>query len=383
MRVLIATHYWLPHPGGIEFSVGEQARRLAARGHSVTVVTSAIGDERPSFVDQGVTVHRVRAWNGLERRLGVPYPLFSPDVFGLMARLAGQNDVVYAHTHTFVSTVAAARAARLKHKPFVLYQHNPYIDYAFPLSAVQDAADALIGRHTIRAAQRVLVNSEFTAGYCRRLAPDKTPEVVLLGVDTIRFSPAAPASRECIRQRLGLPPEAFIAFTVRRLFYRNGVDVLVRAAALLKDRDDIHIIIGGKGPDRPRMEQYIADNGLRNVHLVGYVPDDALPDYFRAADVHVLPSRTAEGFGLVLLEAAACGVPSIATRSGGPEELIRDGADGLLVPVESPESIAKAIVSLRDAPGRAPAMGAAARAFAETLDWERCVDRVEEILQTA
>lgn len=383
MRVLIATHYWLPHPGGIESSVGEQARRLAARGHGVTVVTSAIGDERPCYVDQGVTVHRVRAWNGLERRLGLPYPIFSPAVFGLMSRLAGEHDVVYGHTHTFVSTVAAARAARLRGKPFVLYQHNPYIDYAFPLSAVQAAADALIGRRTIRAAQRLLVNSRFTAGYCRRLAPGKIPEVVSLGVDTARFSPAEPGLRERIRARLGLPTDAFIAFTVRRLFYRNGVDVLIRAAALLKDHDDVHIVIGGKGPDRPRMEQYIAEHGLRNVHLIGYVPDEDLPDHFRAADVHVLPSRTAEGFGLVILEASACGVPTIATRSGAPEELIRHGQDGMLVPVESPESIAEAIRSLRDAPGRAPAMGAAARAVAETLDWERCVDRVEEILHTA
>src|SRR5580765_109937 len=126
MRVLTAAHYWLPHVGGVEFEAREQSRRLVERGHDVTVVSSRIGDDRPLSYDDGFPVHKVAASNVLEDRIRLPYPLFSPKVFGVMSDLARDADVVLAHTHTFMPTVAAARAARRRDKPFVLIQNNPY-----------------------------------------------------------------------------------------------------------------------------------------------------------------------------------------------------------------------------------------------------------------
>ncbi|HQX76461.1 MAG TPA: glycosyltransferase family 4 protein, partial [Thermoflexales bacterium] len=166
------------------------------------------------------------------------------------------------------------------------------------------------------------------------------------------------------------------------LFYRNGVDVLIRACALLKDQKDVHVFVGGKGPDRPAMEKFIAENGLANTHLLGFIPDEDLVDYFRAADVFVLPTRTGEGFGLVIAEANACGVPVIATRSGAPEEIVQDGITGLLVPPENPAALADAITQLRRQPDLRREMGRAARLAAEKLDWERNVDQLEQILNS-
>ena len=125
MRILTAVHYWLPHIGGIEFEAREQSRRLVARGHEVTVVSSRIGDDRALSCDDGFPVHKVAASNVLEDRLRLPYPLYSPKLFGVMSDLARNADVVLAHTHTFMTTVAAARAARRHRKPFVLIQKNP------------------------------------------------------------------------------------------------------------------------------------------------------------------------------------------------------------------------------------------------------------------
>jgi len=383
MRVLTAVHYWAPHVGGVEHEAREQSRRLVARGHEVTVVSSRIADSRSTSYDDGFPVHKVAATNVLEDRLRLPYPVYAPQVFPLMTRLARDADVVLAHTHTFMSTLAAARAARRLRKPFVLIQNNPYIEYRFPLDVVQRAADATIGRYTLRNADRLVAISRFTADYLERLAPRRAVEVMHLGTDVERFTPVDRARRAEIRCRLGIPPDAFVAFTVRRLFFRNGLDTLLDAATELHGDSGLHIVIGGSGPERAEIERRIERDALSNVHLVGYVPDEDLPDYYRAADVFVLPTRTAEGFGLVLMEAAACGVPSIATDSGAPREIVDEGVTGLLVPPGAPSELAAAIARLRASPETVAAMGRAALAKSAELTWERSIDTLESILYDA
>src|SRR6476646_8738792 len=106
MRVLTAAHYWPPHVGGIEFEAREQSRRLVARGHDVTAVSSRIADTRALSYDDGFPVHKVAASNVLEDRLRLPYPLFAPRLFGVASALARDADVVLAHTHTFMTPVA-------------------------------------------------------------------------------------------------------------------------------------------------------------------------------------------------------------------------------------------------------------------------------------
>jgi glycosyltransferase involved in cell wall biosynthesis len=279
--------------------------------------------------------------------------------------------------------MAAAHAARRAGKPFVLLQHNPYIEYRFPLDLVQRAADATIGRSMIRRADRLIAVSQFTARYVERLAPDRPVTVMHPGTDRERFSPADGDRRVEIRRRLGLPVDAFVALTVRRLFYRNGLDTLLDAAVELRDRAGLHVVIGGGGPERREIEDRIRSEGLRNVHLVGFIPDDDLPDYYRAADVFLLPTRTAEGFGLVLMEAAASGVAAIATDSGAPREIIDDGATGVLVPPDSPRDLAAAIARLHDAPELLTAMSRAAYAKSSEFTWDRSIDILERVLGEA
>ena len=383
MRVLTAAHYWLPHIGGVEFEAREQSRRLVARGHEVTVVSSRIGDDRALSYDDGFPVHKVPASNVLEERVRLPYPLFSPQLFSLTSRLARDVDVVLAHTHTFMSTIAAARAARAQKKPFVLVQNNPFIEYRFPLNVVQRVADATVGRYTVGSADRLLAISEFTARYVQRLAPRREVTVMHLGTDVDRFSPVDAVARAEIRRRLDLPADAFIALTVRRLFYRNGLDTLLDAATRVRGLAGMHLVIGGTGPEHAEIKQRIARERLANVHLVGYIPDLDLPDYYRAADVFILPTRTAEGFGLVLMEAAASGIPSIATDSGAPREVVDDGVTGMLVPPGAPDALAAAITKLYQSPELLAEMGRAALARSASFTWDRSIDKLEYELSKA
>ena len=383
MRVLTAAHYWPPHVGGIESEAREQSRRLVARGHDVTVVSSRIGDDRALSYDDGFPVHKVAASNVLEDRIRLPYPLFSPQLFSVMSRLARDADVVLAHTHTFMSTIAAARAARAAAVPFVLIQNNPFIEYRFPLDLVQRAADATIARYTVGSADRLVAISEFTAGYLQRLAPGREVTVMHLGTDGERFSPVDGARRAEIRERLGLPADAFVALTVRRLFYRNGLDTLLGAAVHLRDKERLHVVIGGTGPEQAEIKDRIAADRLDRVRLVGYIPDADLADYYQAADVFVLPTRTAEGFGLVLMEAAASGIASIATDSGAPREVVDDGVTGLLVPPGAPDALAEAIARLYESPDSLAAMNRAALARSALFSWDRSIDTLESVLKEA
>jgi glycosyltransferase involved in cell wall biosynthesis len=383
MRVLTAAHYWLPHVGGVEFEAREQSRRLVERGHDVTALSSRIGDDRALSYDDGFPVHKVAASNLLEERVRLPYPLFSPKLFSLASRLAHDADVVVAHTHTFMSTIAAARAARVQNKPFVLIQNNPFIEYRFPLNIVQRVADATIARYTVGSADRLLAISEFTARYVKRLAPRREVTVMHLGTDVHRFSPVDATERAAIRRRLDLPVDAFIALTVRRLFYRNGLDTLLDSATRVRGLAGMHVVIGGTGPEHAEIKQRITRDGLTNVHLVGYIPDADLPDYYRAADVFILPTRTAEGFGLVLMEAAASGVASIATDSGAPREVVEDGVTGLLVPPGAPDALASAITKLYRSPELLAEMSRAALARSASFTWDRSIDTLERVLKEA
>jgi glycosyltransferase involved in cell wall biosynthesis len=116
------------------------------------------------------------------------------------------------------------------------------------------------------------------------------------------------------------------------------------------------------------------------VHLAGFIPEADLADHYRAADVFVLPTRTAEGFGLVLMEAAATGIPSIATDSGAPREIVDDGMTGLIVPPAAPDDLARAIATLHESPELRTQMGRAALAKSAEFTWDRSIDALERIL---
>ena len=319
----------------------------------------------------------------LEERFRLPYPLFAPKLFSLTSRLARDADVVLAHTHTFMSTIAAAHAARARALPFVLVQNNPFIEYRFPLNVVQRGADATIARYTVGSADRLVAISDFTARYVQRLAPRREITVMHLGTDAERFSPVDRARRAEIRRRLDLPVDAFIVLTVRRLFYRNGLDTLLEAATRLRDLAGLRLVIGGTGPEHAEIKDRIARDRLAHVDLVGYIPDLDLPDYYRAADLFVLPTRTAEGFGLVLMEAAASGIASIATDSGAPREVVDDGVTGLLVSPGAPEALASAIATLYRSPELLAEMGGAALARSAGFTWDRSIDTLEGVLKEA
>jgi glycosyltransferase involved in cell wall biosynthesis len=367
-RLLIVTHYWPPHVGGIETVAVEQARRLAERGWDVRVATSRLAGDRALERFGPILVERFRCLNALEGGFNVPVPLMSPAMLTALWRRSSEVDVVVAHGHVYVGTLFAAVVARRTRTPLVLVQHSPFVDYGFALNILERIADRTLGRWVIRSAEAVIVVSEFTASFVRSLAPDVPTVIVRSGIDRARYSP-------CRRTSQRTRP---VVLTVRRLVPRNGVDVLVNAWQFARLGDRADLSIAGSGPEATRIRNMAdADPSIR---LIGYVPDDALPSLYRNADVFVLPSKSGEGFGLVVLEAMASGLPVIATKSGGVIDLVADGVNGRLVPPNDARALARALSELVDVADLRGGLRQGALESVSSISWDTSIDLLEETL---
>ena len=197
--------------------------------------------------------------------------------------------------------------------------------------------------------------------------------IVPPGVDVARFRPLDAATRRGVRDRLRLTVDGPLVVGTSRLVPRKGFDVLIEAAArLVVAHPGLQVAIAGAGRDRRRLERLVARRQAP-VRFLGRVPDDGLADLYGCADVFAMVCRNRwggleqEGFGIVFLEAAACGVPQIAGSSGGAEEAVVDGVTGLIVRrPDQPDEVAGALARLLDAPDLRTRLGTAARQRAET-----------------
>jgi len=231
----------------------------------------------------------------------------------------------------------------------------------------------LLLRRTLRGAKLVVAAGGYPASEGHRVAGRTLPTVVVPpGVDTSRFAPIGADERARVRSGFGLDPAATMVLGLSRLVPRKGFDVLIQAVHRVSDRDDdIHLVIAGDGRDRSRLEQLAQALGLPATFL-GAVDDDALPSLYASADLFAMVCRNRwfdleqEGFGIVFLEAAAAGVPSIAGLSGGSAEAVVDGETGVVVhEPRSVDEVTEALLRFLDDPAARARMGQAARRRAE------------------
>jgi glycosyltransferase involved in cell wall biosynthesis len=348
--VIVAAHAWCHEQMSGAFKIAtELAEYLAARGHRVFYVC---GTQERAPVNPSV-VNGVELWR-------YPYPRArSPHPANLLAHVMGarrltrevlrRSPVACINGHSPLQFLGASLAASRNCRR-VYSVHSPFAEEmewgfdgrrkTFKTRTVASLA-RWIDRRNCRRATVVQCYSEFTAGVmaalCGRKTADKT--VVSPGwVDVQRFRPVEDATG--LRAALG--PEwqtkSPVFLSVRRLEPRMGLDRLVEAAALLKRQGlSFRLLIGGSGSLEDRLRGQIREGGLQDtVHLLGRISDQQLPDCYAAADCFVLPTRGLECFGLIILEAYACGVPVIATPVGAIPELVRpQGAQWLTAGTES------------------------------------------------
>ena len=249
--------------------------------------------------------------------------------------MARDADVVDAHfaLYAFVPVVLGiARRRRL-----IVHFHGPWADEAARTgsrSRIAARARRFIERTVYRRASIVVTLSRAFADLVVTrygVDPDRV-RVIPPGVDTVHFAPGDPTAA---RARLGLPDTSWLIVAARRLVPRAGVDVLVRAAVELA-RDPagsapVTVVIAGAGPESDKL-QALATELAAPVRFLGEISDGALVDLYRAADVAVVPSRSLEGFGLVVLEALACGTPVLVSDVDGLTEAVAGFPPDVVVP---------------------------------------------------
>ena len=236
----------------------------------------------------------------------------------------------------------------------------------------------------IRAADRILVLSEDHArsvSYLER-ALEHTPERLIEmpnGVDTEAFSPGPDQSG--LRSELGIPEDAVVAAfvgTLDRAHHFKRVDVAIEALARTRARN-LHMVVAGGGEllDGFRAEATAAGLGAR-VHFLGSVPHAELPNVLRASDLFVLTTEPPESFGIVLIEAMACGLPAIATDYPGVRAVV-DESTGILIPAADSAAGAEALDRMVDigAEGRERFGDAGRRKAEELWAWPALLDRME------
>lgn len=372
-----------PAAGGQHVHVARLAELLAARGHDVTVYTRRDDASLPDRVPlpAGAVVEHVRA--------GPARTLPEDAVFAHMPHFADhlarawrheRPDVV--HAHFWLSGMAALHGARGLGPPVVQTYHA--------LGTVerrhQGAADTSpperldVEREIGASCARVLATcSEEVRELASMGIPPGRCTVVPYGVDTERFT---------ARGRIALTPgrrARHRLLAVGRLVPRKGVDLALRA---LRRIPDAELVVAGGPPadglvkDAEAMRLLSLARRLRvadRLVLLGCVPHEDVPALLRSADV-VLCTPVYEPFGIVPLEAMACGVPVVATDVGGHRDTVADGETGLLVPPGLPDPLAEAVRALLRSPERLRSYGRAGRVRAlGRFTWERVADGVEDV----
>ena len=379
-RLCIVTHTFLPHVGGIEKVVYEQSKRLRQKSFDPMVVTNRI-DTPKSYVVDGIPVECYESLN-TGFRLGIPYSIPTVTSLETFLRAVQSSKIVHAHGHPYLTSLLAAKLAKRYSKPFVLTQHNTFIEYDSIFNEIERVNDLAVGKQTLKEADKIIAVSNATKDYVLSLGakPDKVT-VLHNGVDLVKFRPIK-GKRQEMRKKLGIAQDAVVALTVRRLVYKNGIDTLIDSANIaIKKNPRIVFVAVGKGPDSNSVKSKIKQLGIeKNFRLAGFVSDEDLPSYYNVADSFVLPSKSGEGLPLVALEAMACGLPVIATNVGGIKEvMIKDY--GKLVPPNKPQLLAKAVLEFAsgaDFSSRRDELRAVAE---ERFGWDANVERLVEIYE--
>lgn len=372
MRIAHISATFPPYYAGTGNVCYHNARVLAARGHEVHVFTA----DWPGEPDDplGVTVHRLKP----VVRVG------NAPVLPQLLKL-GSFDLIHLHCPFIFGAELVALGALARRTPLVLTYHNDlrapgwrgrfFAAYErFPSLAVLRAARVVCAVTLDHAAESPLL---------QRAAGNQPLRIMELpnGVDADRFHPDVDG--QPVRERFGIPTSAFVAVFIGALdaaHHFKRVDLLLKAVASL-DGIRPHLLIVGGGDLQPAYERLAQDLGISGlVHFTGPVAQHELPPYIAAGDVLVLPSNV-ESFGLVLIEAMACGRPVIATDLPGPRQVIAHGQDGFLVPLDDAKALAETIQVVRSmSPSERLALGAAGRAKVEAqYDWERIGDRLEAV----
>jgi glycosyltransferase involved in cell wall biosynthesis len=347
MKILIIADVTASHlTGGAPRVLRAQAEGLAGRNHDVIVMVKGVPDDftpEPSDLPGGAVELQV-PWKGGRGPFGF-LQLRSSGRKILADLLANWRPELVIIQQPLLAG-GLMRTTDLRNIPSLYVCHS----FAFEEYFTRERRDRLLrslGARWLKREEKLLLNhsdrvvvlSEYTRQKLSDTYSINSGVVIIPGGVDSSFHPAGDQERERLRNGFGMKGEAFL--TVRNLVPRTGVDLLIDAFHLLNQSNPAtQLWIAGTGPLKSAINERISDLGLADsVRMLGFVPDETLPDLYRAADCFVLPTLYLEGFGLVTIEALACGTPVVATPVGANPDVVGSWRGDAVVDSLDPESL--------------------------------------------
>ena len=387
--------------GGMNVYVRELTRQLGRMGVHVDVFTRSQDEHVPHILhDLGYGNRVVHIPAGPEIPLPKPDLInYLPQFVGGIQRFAEEKQISYdvIHSHYWLSGVAGETLKNNWQVPMIQMFHT----LGLMKNRVARSPDEMEGeyrtdgeRRVIQAADQIVAATPAERSQLQFLYQADTHKIAVIppGVDTSRFYPIAPDEA---RSAIGLPPDGCNILFVGRIEPLKGVDTLIRAMAIMHQKGALKtcpqglMIIGGDpqaSPDQmnqemARLQALCRELGLEDVIIfLGKRDQDSLPYYYSAAEVLVMPSHY-ESFGMVALEAMACGTPVVASQVGGLPFLVQDGITGYIVPDDDPDTLANRLIELAENPDRRRLMGQRAASSARDYAWDLIADRIIALYQ--
>ena len=402
MRILFLSDNFPPEGNAPATRLYEHATRWVRAGHEVTVVTCA-----PNFPEgrlfpgyrnawrqvewlDGIRVVRVKTYitaneGFLKRTLDYLSFMLMATVMSVFER---RPDVVVATSPQFFCALAGWMVGVLKWRPFVFELRDLWPASIMAVGAMRKSlVIRLLERVELflyrRADAIVSVTESFREDLVARGVPRGKIHVVLNGVDLDRYEPRERDA--ALAREFGLEGR-FVAGYMGTHGMAHALPKVLEAAERLGHREDIAFFFAGSGAERARVEQLVAERGLRNVRLIPRQPKEAMPALWSLCDVAIVPLRDTPVFATVIpskiFESMGMGVPILMSLpEGEATAIVRRTASGVCVPPEAPQAMAEAVARLADAPSEMAALRRQARAAAPGFSREALASRMLGVLQ--
>ena len=386
--------------GGAERVLFEQVSRLAKRGHSVFIMTRRLPNQKS---DQEVIQH-VREYrydcNSKNPLLFLSKTYAnSKKIFEILHKKKMFDCINFHQSLSSLGVIHSSLSSRipkiytchsLSFEEFISRNGNENRFIPNVSSLIKTLGYKLIEKEVLQRSDSIITLSKFTKNKIitvHKILKNKI-QVIPGGVNLNKFALADDKNK--IRKQLNIPQNKVVLFTVRNLVQRMGLDNLIIAFNnLIKRKIEIHLVIGGEGVLQDGLIALTRSFGIDDhIHFAGFIPEEQLPAYYQMADLFVLPSMELEGFGLVTLEAMACGLPVLGTPVGGTKEIIGNFDPSFLSEGTDPHSMAELILKkyyiIKNNPQRWKEISNHCRKFVENnYSWEKNINALERVFVNA
>jgi len=373
MKIGMMSDYYKPYISGVTVYIEGYKRQFEAAGHEVFIFT--FGEETEAEIEQGIL--RTPGLNIYTE--GYYFNLMHSEH---VRHLLQQMDVVNVH-HPYISGTLALRYCRPKNIPIIFTGHTRYDVYAnayLPRPAAWSVQQVIAYYlpNFLNKIDLTIVPSESARKVLLDYGVQKMIQVIPHGIDLSLFRAAGGAFD---RTDLGIPSEDVLLIYVGRLGAEKNLPLLLTAMKHVSEQNpDISLLLVGDGPEKQPLKKLVKDLDLEEkVHFGNEVPHQNTPDYYRSADIFVMPSAN-ETFGFTIVEAMACGLPVVAVDRPGVRDNIEPEITGLLAN-DDPVDYAAQILKLASSPIMRKSMGERARVEAEKFSLETSAQSVLQIFE--